>query len=494
MKRNKPKVFAAPVNGGKDRFIRPLSPIGRYQLKTAAAYLAIIAVILTLLNTYPLFVTQNIVFGYKHSAMSASASLIASALSGLDSLSPEGVGKILGDMDELKSYRVVVCNEDALAVYDSSLRDSAEGRTLVFDEIVEALAGSDVFVSVFASSAFESRLCSPIMNKGRLIGALYLYDIDSEQAALLKDLQSNLSMLSVIITAAIVIVSVVISMLMSHRISGLLRAIRALRDGDLGRKAPVRGKDELSEVALRFNELSEKLSRTEALRRQFVSDASHELKTPLASVKLLTDSILLSDNMAPDTLREFLTDIRDEIDRLTRLAEKLLELTRTGAPGESAAPASVNPSDVVRRAAHMLAPLAEKAGVRLLPELSEDCAVAADADDLYTVVYNLMENGVKYNKRGGTVKVFCFGDGKAVTLIVDDDGIGVPPEELPRIFERFYRVDKTRSREAGGTGLGLAIVELALVRLHGAVNVESEPGKGTRFTVTLPALGREENT
>lgn len=463
---------------------------GRYQTKIMLSYLAVIVVVLVLLNTYPLLMSQSIVFQNKKSSMNTQATLMAARLSDLDHLTRDNVGPVMEMMDERRGYRVVVCNEEACAVYDNSTRESAVGRYLVYPEIAQALTGWDVFLSGFEEDAFTSRFVMPILNKGRVTGALYLYDYDAEQGAQLTDLRNKMSTFSAVISSLLIVVSVFISMALTRRFSALLRAIRSVRDGNYGYRAPVYGRDELAEVAGQFNDLSGRLEKTEALRRQFVSDASHELKTPLASVRLLADSILQTEDMDTETLREFITDIGDEIDRLTRMTEKLMQLTRMEAV--ESVRVMVRPAVVISRAAHMLEPFARKSGVELRLELDPDSAVRGDADDLYLAVYNLMENGVKYNRSGGRVRVFCYTQDIQVFVIVDDNGVGIPEEDRPRIFERFYRVDKARSRSAGGSGLGLAVVEQALFRMGGEIKVESVPDKGTRFTLSFPIYTEEE--
>jgi signal transduction histidine kinase len=226
------------------------------------------------------------------------------------------------------------------------------------------------------------------------------------------------------------------------------------------------------------------------MRRRFVSDASHELKTPLASVKVLADSIIQTDDMPPEVIKDFVADIGDEVNRLTRLTEKLLNITRLDSDVRAEI-GKVDLKQIVLRAAHMLKHLAELDEVTIVPELSENCFVDASEDDLYQIVFNLMENAIKYNVKGGSVKIFLFEREEQVCLIVSDTGVGIPQEDIERIFERFYRVDKARSREAGGSGLGLAIVKSAVQHLNGTITTESAVGEGTRITVTFPASGKK---
>ncbi len=465
--------------------------VGRYQMKIAFSYMLIILVILVLLNTYPILISQNSLFQSKKSALEEQASLAAWTLASMDTLQPEETGRVIKEFKTLSSYRVIVCNERGLVVYDNSTVDSTAGKFALQGEIVTALSGRDVYRGKADVIAFESFVAIPVMTRGRVIGAVYLYEYDPEQAALLKSLQNDLSTFSVLITVVVVILSIFISLALTRRVSGLMQAIRAVGVGEYDVKAPVKGSDELAQVAGQFNELTERLAKTETLRQQFVSDASHELKTPLSAIRLLADSVLQNEDMDEETIKDFMSDIGQEIDRLARTTEKLMLLTRL----DSASPPPeyvLYPAPVIRRAAHMLTPLAENAGVSLRCELDERCSVMGNYDDLYTVVFNLIENAIKYNHPGGAVRVLCFAREVYSQIIVDDTGVGIPDEDVPRVFDRFYRVDKARSREAGGTGLGLSIVAETVRRMGGSIELDSILGKGTRFTVSFPVVTRDE--
>lgn len=222
------------------------------------------------------------------------------------------------------------------------------------------------------------------------------------------------------------------------------------------------------------------------MRRRFVSDASHELKTPLASIRLLTDSLLQADHMDGETAREFLNDIGDEADRLTRITEKLLTLTRLDtAPAAEDVPVDVGA--VVERVEHMLSPLARAVEVSLELKLQPGCVVLATEDDLYQIAFNLMENAVKYNLPGGRVLVTLTADGGRVVLRVEDTGVGIPEADLPKIFDRFYRVDKARSRESGGTGLGLSIAKEIVQRHHGTITLAPTRGRALQSVWSCPS-------
>ena len=249
--------------------------------------------------------------------------------------------------------------------------------------------------------------------------------------------------------------------------------------------------DEVGELATAFNAMADSLAKSEARRSEFVANISHELKTPLASIRLLTDSILQTGDMDPATVKDFVSDIGEEAERLTRISEKLLTLTRMDS-AVAVAEVPVDVKRVVEKVEHMLTPLADEGEVTVETDLQEDCMVLATEDDLYQIAFNLMENAVKYNLPGGSVTVTLRGAGDLVTLTVEDTGVGIPEEDLGKVFDRFYRVDKARSRAAGGTGLGLSIVRDTVRQHGGAVTVRRRESEGTCFEVAFPRWYGEE--
>ncbi len=357
--------------------------------------------------------------------------------------------------------------------------------------MVSALRGEDVFRSEYKEHAFRSRAAAPIMYRGVTIGSVYLYEYDAEQANLLVSIQSNLRYVSIIICLVALLLCLVFSRSLRHGINSLLRAIRKVREGEYNHRVEVQGGDELAQLAEEFNELTGRLQITEEVRRRFVSDASHELKTPLASIRLLTDSILQSENMDLETARDFVGDIGEEADRLTRISEKLLTLTRLDA-GVTAEHDPADVGRVVARVERMLRPLADAVDVTLVTDLRADCFVPASDDEVYQIAFNLMENAVKYNLPGGKVMVNLSKGADTVTLEVADTGVGIPEEDRAKIFDRFYRVDKARSRGLGGTGLGLSIVSDTVRLYGGGIAVYPREEGGTRFVATFPACGGQE--
>lgn len=457
------------------------------------SYILIIVAVLILLNSYPLLVSQNLVFRSKVTAMSGSVKVIESALSGLEELTEENVSQAMTVVEETGVSRILITDTAGWVLYDSRETGSAVGLYAFYAEIVQALAGNDAFYCSYDGEAFLSRGACPVVYHNQTVGAVYAYEYDTEQAELFKNLQTNLMRISGLIAVLVILLSFVLSRMLTGRISGLLQAIRQVREGAYSHRAEEKGTDEIAQITAEFNSLTDKLQTTENTRRRFVSDASHELKTPLAGIRLLTDSILQTENMDAETVREFVTDIGQEAERLSRITEDLLRLTRLDSGAiQQAEPIEAAP--VLERVMRMLRMVAKEKEVQLSYCADHRAVVMATEDDIHQIFYNLMENGIKYSTRGGFVHTELTVEGQAVVIRVEDDGMGIPDEDMSHIFERFYRVDKMRSRAVGGTGLGLSIVRDTVLRREGTIEVAHRTeGQGTVFTVRLPlAEGGEE--
>lgn len=457
-------------------------------MRVVLAILVITVVLLTIQTATPVSITENMIFSFKHEMLMGEAETVASALNTSKELTVEGVGEVMAALGDLDANMVVITDSDAMVIYSSDPIGTPVGHYALYPEIVSALLGNDAFQSVYNDEAFESYCAIPIMSGSVIIGSVYVLEIDEEQAVLLSSIEKNAVQMFVITVLISIVVYLVFGYIVIKKNSSLMNSIRLVRAGDYAHRVEVSGQDEFSMLANEFNLLTDRLEETEQSRRQFVSDASHELRTPLAAMRLLSDSILQND-MDLETVREFVQDISGEADRLTRMTSKLLSLTaldsRQFTPSD---PEPVNLSVCCKKAVRMLSPFAAERGAVIEQSSEEDCVVLAREDDIFQLILNLSENGIKYSQEGGVVRLIAYSHGDTAVLIVEDNGVGIPETELERIFERFYRVDKARSREAGGTGLGLAIVRETAEQFGGTVKAANRPQGGARFTVTFPLL------
>ena len=465
-------------------------PIRSYrtaQFHYAMTYVAITAVVLVMLNLICTRLSQRLFYENKESAMIEKCQLASDELSTLDVWNNTTVSGVLSQLESLRASRLIVTDQTGLCIYDST---GAElGSYTLLPEILSACQGNDVFSWRYHDSAMISRASTPIVSGGSIAGCVYVAEYDNAQGAVIDQLLGTIARITVILELAVIVFSLAYSRHFSRRMSAILDSMHIIQQGNYTEKVNIGGNDELTVLASEFNDLTERLQTSEEKRRRFVSDASHELKTPLASIKLLTDSILQND-MDTETMREFVEDIGSEAERLNRMTAKLLSLTKVDSQ-EMPESELIHMAPTVQRVVRMLRPVGEKNNVTIVTHLEEDSTVLITEDDLYQIVFNLIENGIKYNSPPGSVTVTLGRTADGALLTVADTGTGIPPEALSHIFERFYRVDKARSRQTGGSGLGLAIVRAIVNRNRGEIQVDSAPGKGTTFIVTFPMFDTE---
>ena len=252
--------------------------------------------------------------------------LAASEISSEEVLNQTTVNNVVKQIGSLRVNRLVITDSSGISIYDSA-DNTKVGKYMMLPEIIQALGGYDVFSWNYHDGAMQSRAATPIMSYDTMIGCVYMMEYDTEQGALIKSLQNNTFYISLILEILVTIFAVFFSNSFTRRLRKIMVSMRIIREGDYSHKVKMGGNDELTVLGDEFNDLLERLQISEQKRRNFVSDASHELKTPLASIKLLSDSILQND-MDSETVKEFVGDIGNEADRLNRMTQKLLSLTR----------------------------------------------------------------------------------------------------------------------------------------------------------------------
>ena len=474
----------AIISRNKKRKLR----YGSNQLRYAVVYIALTVTVMLFLNIYCSQTSQQLFYWSKHTAMMDKILHVSSTLGEEEVLNEDTARTAILSLGNLKAARLVVTDNTGRTLYDSA---GDNIKYCLFPEVVQALRGNDVITIDYQDGVMTSRAAAPILSYGKLSGCAYILEYDTDQGQLIHTLQMNILSVSVILIVIVALFSLVTSKIFTRRLRRIMASIRVIREGDYSHKVKMGGHDELTVLAQEFNDLTDRLCQSEEMRRQFVSDASHELKTPLASIKLLADSILQND-MDVDTVREFVADIGDEADRLTRMSGKLLSLTRfhpeTGSDCEIT---YFRPT--IERVRRMLSTIADMACVELRTEIVSDSSILIMEDDLYQIIFNLVENGIKYNLPGGTLTIRLTRLSDKAVLTIRDTGMGIPRDSIDKIFDRFYRVDKARSRQSGGSGLGLAIVKEMVERNHGTIAVHSsdQPPTGTVFTLVFPVFDVE---
>ena len=459
---------------------------GNTQFRYGMIYIVITFCVLLFLNMYTSGASQKLFYQSKELSMIEKCQLAAEEIANLEVLNASTASSAVSQMGSLRVSRLIITDLSGQVLYDSHSTGYSAGTYVLLPEVVAALEGNDVFTWQYHDGAMHSRAATPVLSYGTLIGCVYMMEYDAEQGALIQSLQQNILAITLVLELVVIIFSIAFSNVFSARLRRILTSMRIIRSGDYSHKVAMGGRDELTFLGDEFNDLTEKLQTSENKRHQFVSDASHELKTPLASIKLLSDSILQND-MDMDTVREFVSDIGNEADRLNRMSQKLLSLSRIESQQDGDCEI-VYMTPTIERVVRMLSGIAQKNNISIDLQLEGDCPILILEDDLYQIAFNLVENGIKYNTPGGKLIIRLLRDEENAILQISDTGVGIPEDAISHIFERFYRVDKARSRKSGGSGLGLAIVRNMVERNEGTIHVESTLGDGTTFTVTFPAF------
>ena len=452
-------------------------------------YVIITFAVLAFLNLYCSAACQRLFYQSKETAMMEKAQLAAAEISELEVLTPSAVTSVVNQMSSLKVTRFLITDQSGLVIYDSAPQNKQEEYALL-PQIVASLEGNDVFTWNYHDGVMCSEAATPVVSYGITVGCVYMMEYDTQQGALMKSLQQAILTITLFLELLVILFSIVFSHTFSKRLGKIMNSLRIIQEGDYSHKVIMGGHDELSILGDEFNDLTERLQTSENKRRQFVSDASHELKTPLASIKLLADSILQND-MDVETIREFVGDIGDEADRLNRMSQKLLDLTR-GEDTEAEACEIIYMAPTVERVVRMLSTQAKSSEIQIVTELKDDVPILIREDDLDRIPFNLVEHGIKYNIPSGKLTISLSRSEEFGILKVTDTGTGIPEDSIDHIFERFYRVDKARSRASGGSGLGLSIVRSMVERNQGRIHVESTFGMGSTFTVEFPAFDTDD--
>ena len=458
------------------------------QLNYALVYVIVTLAVLLVLNIYCSKASQKLFYQSNERSMIEKCQLAADEISVLDVINGSTVADTVEQLGSLKVTRLMVTDQNGLVIYDSYGTDLKKYALL--PEILTALQCNDVFYWQYHDGAMQSHAATPLITNSSVSGCVYMMVHDTSQGALIQSLQSTILRITIILEVALILFSLTFSKTFSRRLRQIMASMRIIQQGDYSHKLKLSGHDELAFLGDEFNNLTEKLQTSEQKRARFVSDASHELKTPLASIKLLSDSILQND-MDMETVREFVGDIGNEAERLNRTTAKLLSLTKLDSRFSDDCEI-INIAPTVQRVIRMLSGIAKEDNITIEADLEADSPILILEDDLYQIVFNLVENGIKYNTPGGTLYVKLLREDDNAILRVTDTGVGIPDDAMDHIFERFYRVDKARSRATGGSGLGLAIVRAIVQRNRGHISVQTEVGKGSTFAVSFPIFDTEE--
>lgn len=451
-------------------------------------YFIIIVLTLVLIGVYITNSMHQYIMNQKKITTLSQANVIAGYISQYQDLSDKSINYLLEQQQVASNCRVLMLDMEARVTYDSN-NGIMQGKYMPTAAVLDALEGNNhVEQTTDAGEELIISAAVPTIKDKNVTGVIYYQASAADADDFMNQIFVTMLMLTILVSILIGVVSFVMSGIITDPIRDLTDKLSkaAEEEGDYFIEKTTGG--EIGKLIDSFNKMTQKIQEQESKRQEFVSNASHELKTPLSSIKLISDSLLNSPDAPREMVDEFLTDMNVQVDRLTRIVDKLLTLTRMdNAANVSRMEFAVTDlTELCGNIAKALRPLAEQKHIELEynPELTVYSKI--ERDRMWEAIYNVLDNSIKYTKEGGKVTMDLSKDENNVIIEITDTGIGIASDEIYKIFDRFYRVDKARARETGGTGLGLSIA-LTAVELHGGnIKVESEEGVGSKFRIIIP--------
>lgn len=394
---------------------------------------------------------------------------------------------INGQLELLSSIydgRLLVINEDFRIVKDTYNLDT--GKTIISEEVVRSFKGSEI--SKYDSDNRYIEMAIPLMDsKTQEVLGVMLVSVSADNIIANYDyLKDNMWGIEIVNAVVVLALAIFLSIRLVRPFGKITKSIDEVQSSEGEDALTVSDYTETEAISHAFNEMIKRIQVIDQSRQEFVSNVSHELKTPLTSMKVLADSLIGQGDAPVELYREFMTDIAAEIERENKIINDLLSLVKLDKAAGNLNIEAVNVNELLELILKRLKPIAEKQNIELVLESFRPVTAEIDEVKMTLAFSNLVENAIKYNHESGWVHVSLNADHKYFFVRVEDSGIGIPEDSLEHIFERFYRVDKSHSREIGGTGLGLAITRSAVLMHRGAIKAHSDEGKGAIFTVRIP--------
>lgn len=419
--------------------------------------------------------------------ITSQAKLLASQIVANNYLQDTSSKNITTQLDQLSTIydgRVMLIDSSFTIVKDTYALD--EQKTILAEEVMQAYNGETV--QKYDADNHYIEMTFPMHDEsGKNVIGVMLVSVSTDSiAATLAILKQYALMIQFLVAVIVVIAGFAVSTALVRPFRRLTKSIKDVQDGYEADFISVNSYSETETMSAACDEMLRRLQTLDESRQEFVSNVSHELKTPLTSIKVLADSLMGQEDIPVELYREFMTDIGAEIDRENKIINDLLSLVKMDKSAGNINITSVQINELLERIMKRLRPIAQKQNVELVMESFRPVVAEVDEVKLTLALTNLIENAIKYNNPDGWVHVSLNADHQNFFVTVEDNGIGIPKEAQNRIFERFYRVDKSHSREIGGTGLGLAIARNAIIMHRGAIKVHSMEGEGTTFTVRIP--------
>ena len=414
----------------------------------------------------------------------------------LQDTSSEMIGAELEQLSNLYNGRVVIVNGNLKVVKDTY--GISEGKVIISEEVIRCMKGTNtvnydevngfIEITVPIVETVSAQNATEDMPEGtEIVRGVMLTSVSTDSIVMTMEiLNRKAQIVEIIIVFCIFAIALVLAQILIRPFDRISKAIGEVKEGYTNESISVPDYLETEHIVNAFNSLLVRMKTIDDSRQDFVANVSHELKTPITSVKVLADSLLAQKDVPAELYHEFMVDIAEEVERENKIINDLLALVKMDKPAAELNISVVNINTLAETILKRIRPIARKKNVEVTLISKREILAEVDEVKMSLILTNLVENAIKYNKEQGKVDVTLDADHQFFTIEVADTGIGIPQESQEQIYERFYRVDKSHSREIGGTGLGLAITRSAVLRHRGSIRLESVEGKGSTFTVKIP--------
>ncbi len=409
--------------------------------------------------------------------------------------SSEVINAELEQLSNLYDGRVLIINSDLKIVKDTYA--ISEGKTIISEEVIRCLKGEStskydrengyIEMTIPITETLQMPVDKDMGEKMDIVRGVMLVSASNDSIiATMDSLNRQALVVEALVSLVIIVGVVLVSKILFKPFKKIIVALDQVQAGYTNDPISVPDCRETELIGDAFNRVLGRMKMLDDSRQEFVSNVSPELKPPITSMKVLADSLITQKDVPLEVYQEFMTDIAAEIEREDKIISDLLSLVKMDRTAADLNISQVDMNELVELIMRRLRPIAMKRDVQLVYESIRPVTATVDEVKIIQAISNLVENAIKYNKEHGFVKVTLDADHQFFTVKVEDSGIGIPADALDNIYERFYRVDKSRSREIGGTGLGLSITKSAILKHRGSIKVSSTEGEGTDFTVKIP--------
>lgn len=416
--------------------------------------------------------------------------------------SSEVVNAELAMLAELYDGRVIIIDQNCNIIKDTY--SISEGKTIISEEVMLGMKGQtsanydadnqyiEVITPIIETKPAPDTEALPPeeqVHDGVVAKGVMLTSVSTDNIATnVEILQSQATTLQMLAMVFLILLAWLLARVLVKPFERVTTAIRETKEGFNTEAISVMDYEETEHIITAFNELLGRMRVLDESRQEFVSNVSHELKTPITSMKVLADSLIAQENVPVELYQEFMVDIAEEIERENKIINDLLSLVKMDKTSLDMNIENISLNALIELILKRLRPIAKQRNIDVLYESEREVNAEVDEVKLTLALSNFVENAIKYNNEYGYVKVSLNADHQFATIVVEDNGIGIPEEEQEHVFERFYRVDKSHSKEIGGTGLGLAIARNAVLMHRGSIRIDSEEGVGTSITIRIPII------